>query len=131
MERDAPDRFTTNMGKVHRRGKMFLDYLRNGRNATFIAPYSPRARPNAPIAVPITWEELARGVDPAAFTARTVPRRLGELAEDPWKRINDVDQAITAAAWRALGGKPGGTATRAKPRRAAPATHRTRTRRAA
>jgi len=132
LERDEPDRYTTNMGKVHRRGKIFLDYLRNGRNATFIAPYSVRARPNAPVAVPITWEELAAGVDPAAFTTRTVPKRLGELKEDPWRGINETQQSITAAAWRALGGKPGEAAQTAKSARARRASaSRTRTRRAA
>jgi bifunctional non-homologous end joining protein LigD len=135
MERDEPDRYTTNMGKVHRRGKIFLDYLRNGRNATFIAPYSVRARPNAPVAVPITWEELAAGVDPMAFTARTVPKRLGELKEDPWRRIGEIQQSITAAAWRALVGKPGEAAQAATPAKAARARRvsasRTRTRRAA
>jgi bifunctional non-homologous end joining protein LigD len=106
MEGDEPGRYTTNMGKAHRRGKVFLDYLRNGRGATFVAPYSPRARPGAPVAVPISWEELARGVDPAAFTTRTVPPRLGKLGADPWRRLGEVRQSITAAAWRAVGGKP-------------------------
>jgi bifunctional non-homologous end joining protein LigD len=106
MERDEPESYTTNMGKVHRRGKVFLDYLRNGRNATFVAPYSVRARPGAPVAVPITWEELAHGIDPTAFNTRTVPKRLGELREDPWRDINEIQQSITAAAWRAVGGKP-------------------------
>jgi bifunctional non-homologous end joining protein LigD len=96
MERDEPDRYTTNMGKVHRRGRIFLDYLRNGRNATFIAPYSPRARPTAPVAVPIGWEELARGVDPLTFTTRTVPKRLAKLGPDgdPWRRIFEVKQRV-------------------------------------
>ena len=129
MERDEPARYTTNMGKAHRRGKVFLDYLRNGRNATFIAPYSPRARPGAPVAVPISWEELARGVVPAELTTRTVPRRLGELAEDPWRGIGEVSQAITAEAWRAIGGKPTPPPHRA--RRTARGADRTRGRRAA
>lgn len=106
MEADAPDRFTTNMAKARRKDKIFLDYLRNGRGATFIAPYSPRARAGAPVAVPITWEELAAGVDPAAFTTATVPRRLGALAVDPWRELPKVKQSITARAWRAVGGKP-------------------------
>ncbi|HEU0035451.1 MAG TPA: non-homologous end-joining DNA ligase [Kofleriaceae bacterium] len=106
MERDAPQLYTSNMGKVHRRGKIFVDYLRNQRNATFIAPYSPRARDGAPVAVPITWEELAHGVDPLAFNTATVPRRLANLESDPWKGINDIKQAITAATWKAVGGKP-------------------------
>ena len=87
-------------------GKIFLDYLRNGRNATFIAPYSMRARDGAPVAVPITWEELAHGVDPLAFNTGSVPRRLAALREDPWKDIYKIKQSITAAAWKAVGGKP-------------------------
>ena len=106
MERDDPAAYTSNMAKKARRGKIFVDYLRNGRNATFIAPYSPRARDGAPVAVPITWEELAHGVDPAAFTTRTVPRRLASLEHDPWKAIHDLKQSITAATWKAVGGKP-------------------------
>jgi bifunctional non-homologous end joining protein LigD len=106
MERDEPALYTTNMTKVRRKGKVFLDYLRNGRGATFIAPYSPRARPGAPVAVPLSWQELAGGVDPAAFTTATVPRRLATLREDPWKAITHVKQSITASAWRAVGGNP-------------------------
>ena len=105
MERDAPDRFTTNMAKRARKGKIFLDYLRNGRNATFIAPYSPRAREGAPVAVPITWEELAEGVQPLSFTTETVPKRLAKLAADPWADITTTKQSITAAMWKALGQK--------------------------
>lgn len=106
MERDEPHLYTTNMAKRARKGKIFLDYLRNGRNATFIAPYSPRARDHAPVAVPITWEELAHGVEPLAFTTATVPRRLAGLAADPWKDISKVKQGVTAATWKKLGGKP-------------------------
>lgn len=105
MERDEPALYTTNMAKAQRRGKIFLDYLRNGRGATFIAPYSPRARAGAPVAVPISWEELAHGVDPATFTTATVPRRLATLREDPWKSMTELKQSITASARRAFGGK--------------------------
>ena len=105
LEHDEPDKFTTNMAKKARKGRIFLDYLRNGRGATFIAPYSPRARPGAPVAVPITWETLAHGVDPATFTMQTVPRHLAEVAEDPWNDMFTVKQSITAAMWRALGRK--------------------------
>jgi len=106
LERDAPTLYTTNMAKARRKDKIFLDYLRNGRGATFIAPYSPRARPGAPVAVPISWEELAHGVDPATFTMATVPKRLASLRDDPWKQIGRVKQSITARTWRAVGGKP-------------------------
>ena len=97
MEQEDPAAYTTNMSKRARKGKVFLDYLRNGRGATFIAPYSPRARAGAPVAVPITWEELAHNVDPLAFTTATVPRRLGALKRDPWRDLLTTKQAITAA----------------------------------
>ncbi|HEU4613241.1 MAG TPA: non-homologous end-joining DNA ligase, partial [Kofleriaceae bacterium] len=106
MAEDEPTLYTSNMAKSARRGRIFVDYLRNGRNATFIAPYSPRARAHAPVATPITWEELAAGVDPASFTTQTVPARLANLKRDPWHGIEKLDQAITAAMWRAVGGKP-------------------------
>jgi bifunctional non-homologous end joining protein LigD len=102
VERDAPDRFTTNMAKVHRRRKIFLDYLRNGRNATFIAPYSPRARDGAPVAMPIEWEQLAEGVDPKQFTTATVPAYLAGRERDPWADFATSARAITAAARRAV-----------------------------
>jgi bifunctional non-homologous end joining protein LigD len=102
FEATAPERFTTNMAKRARKGRIFLDYLRNGRNATFIAPYSPRARDGATVAVPITWEELAAGVDPLAFTTLTVPKRLANLEADPWKDFFKVKPAITAAMWKKL-----------------------------
>jgi bifunctional non-homologous end joining protein LigD len=106
MAAEEPKLYTSNMAKSARRGRIFVDYLRNGRNATFITPYSPRARENATVATPITWEELAHGVDPQAFTTQTIPQRLAKLKKDPWAGIDDVDQAITAATWRAVGGKP-------------------------
>jgi bifunctional non-homologous end joining protein LigD len=106
LAREDPKSYTTNMGKTHRRGKIFLDYLRNGRTATFVAPYSPRARSGAPVATPITWEELARGVDPAAFTIETVPPRLAQLKTDPWHGIDKAARAITARVWKAVGGGP-------------------------
>ena len=105
IARHEPALYTTNMAKAARKGKIFLDYLRNGRGATFIAPYSPRARPGAPVAVPISWEELAHGVDPATFTTATVPRRLVMQPDDPWAAMTGLRQSITAGAWRAVGGK--------------------------
>jgi bifunctional non-homologous end joining protein LigD len=101
MVKDDPSAYTTNMSKAARRGKIFIDFLRNGRNATFIAPYSPRARVGAPVAVPISWEELAGGIDPAKLTIRTVPPRLAKV-RDPWRDISTVKQSITAAQLRAL-----------------------------
>jgi bifunctional non-homologous end joining protein LigD len=103
MATAEPRRYTTNPLKARRKGKIFLDYLRNARGATFIAPYSPRSRPGAPVATPIAWDELEAGVDPASFTIETVPRRLGKLVEDPWAEIGETRQSITAQARRKVG----------------------------
>jgi bifunctional non-homologous end joining protein LigD len=94
LEEAEPKLYTSNIAKSARRGKIFVDYLRNGRNATFICAYSPRARENAPVSTPITWEELAKGVDPQSFTVQTVPQRLAKLKKDPWQGIYDVKQTL-------------------------------------
>jgi bifunctional non-homologous end joining protein LigD len=85
MAKEHPDRYLTKMSKSLRKGKIFLDYLRNGRGATAIAPYSTRARAGATVATPITWDELAAGVLPSDFTIRSMADRISELEEDPWK----------------------------------------------
>jgi bifunctional non-homologous end joining protein LigD len=103
LERDQPRAYVSTMTKQARTGKIYVDYLRNGRGATFIAPYSPRAREGAPIATPITWDELASGIKPAAFTLRTLPARLDALGDrDPWQGYGATRQSITAAARKAV-----------------------------
>lgn len=96
LAHDAPDRFVATMSKAKRKGKIFIDYLRNGRGATFISPYSTRARPGAPVALPVEWDDLA-AVRPAAFTLQTVLEHIATRPRDPWERINEVKQALTAA----------------------------------
>jgi len=100
MARRQPTNFTTKLAKAHRKGRIFIDYLRNGRGATFVAPYSPRARPGAPIAVPITWEELAGGLTPDRFTIKTMPARL--VDKDPWAAYGKTKQSVTARAKKAV-----------------------------
>jgi bifunctional non-homologous end joining protein LigD len=92
----SPERFTSNMSKAQRKGRIFIDYLRNGRGATAIAPYSTRARPGATVATPVGWDELMSGVDPTSFTVRTIPMRLDALKADPWAGY-DTKTPISAA----------------------------------
>jgi bifunctional non-homologous end joining protein LigD len=70
--------------KARRHGKILIDYLRNQRGMTAVAPYSTRARPGAPVSMPLGWDELAPEIGPAYFTVRNAPTRLSSLAADPW-----------------------------------------------
>ena len=91
----APDRYVASAPKHLRAGRIFIDYLRNGRSATSIASYSLRARPGAPVAAPLSWDEL----DPrhaVAFDIDTMPERLRRIASDPWEGIDEVRQALPA-----------------------------------
>jgi len=97
-----PKSFVATSSKRARRGKIFVDYLRNGRGATFIAPYSTRARSGAPIATPLDWSELDDELDPLRFDVHSVPKRLIALERDPWARLPKLQQRIAPAVVRAL-----------------------------
>lgn len=84
MAADAPARFVSTISKAKRQGKILVDYLRNQRGATAVAAYSTRARPGAPVSMPVAWDELNAGVGSAYFTVLNAPTRLSALRADPW-----------------------------------------------
>jgi bifunctional non-homologous end joining protein LigD len=91
-----PLEFVATATKRFRRGKIYVDYLRNGRGATAVASYSLRSRPGAPVAVPLRWEELGKVKSGNAFDLRSVPKRLARLKKDPWDGIDKVRQDLAS-----------------------------------
>jgi bifunctional non-homologous end joining protein LigD len=96
-------RYVANMSKAKRTGRIFLDYLRNGRGATAIAPYSTRAKPGAPVSVPLSWKELTPAIRSNEFTVRNLRDRLRSLKRDPWATISETRQSLTNAVRKKLG----------------------------
>jgi bifunctional non-homologous end joining protein LigD len=95
MVRDEPRRFVASMSKVKRTGKIFIDYLRNDAEATAIAAYSPRARPGAPVALPIEWDELdADAAQAPRFGVREVPKLIAKRKRDPWAGFEDARRSL-------------------------------------
>jgi bifunctional non-homologous end joining protein LigD len=94
MNADAPQRYVAKITKSLRRGKIFVDYLRNSLEQTAVAAYSTRARTGAPVSVPVTWEELSRTTGGNQYTVLNISKRLGSLKQDPWKDIARVKQKL-------------------------------------
>jgi bifunctional non-homologous end joining protein LigD len=99
----APDRFVATMSKRARRGKIFVDYLRNAQGATAVLPYSPRARKGITVAMPVAWTDLAK-IDPEDFDITTVPRLLEGRKVDPWADLLETKQTLSKAVLKALSG---------------------------
>ncbi len=94
MAADEPARYTANPIKSRRHGRVFIDYLRNSREATAIVPYSSRARAGAPVAMPLRWAELGTLTSAHQYTVRNAMQRIGRLRRDPWAGIGGVKQAL-------------------------------------
>lgn len=108
LARDEPEVFTANMARAQRRGKVFVDYLRNVRGANAVGAFSTRAREGAPVSVPVHWDELDRLSGPADFTVAEVPLRVLEqgkgLAASPWADYGSVKQRVPESLTRDLAG---------------------------
>ena len=95
MANENPDQYLLNMSKKLRRGRIFLDYLRNDRLATAVAVLSPRAREGATVSMPLTWAQLRGDLDPKRFTVRTVPSLL--VSTKAWDGYDDAASSIKSA----------------------------------
>jgi bifunctional non-homologous end joining protein LigD len=95
MAADAPQLYLVNMAKRLRQGHIYLDYLRNDRLATAVAPLSPRARPGATASMPLTWKQVKSDLDPRRFTIRTVPGLLSK--SDAWTDYGDAERPLAEA----------------------------------
>ena len=95
MAADSPEHYLLNMSKKQREGKIFLDYLRNDRTSTAVAPLSPRARDGAPVSMPMTWAQVRSDLDPMKYTLRTVPSLLTRTKA--WADYDRAARSIKAA----------------------------------
>jgi bifunctional non-homologous end joining protein LigD len=95
MAADSPDRYLVNMAKAKRAGKIFLDYLRNDRMSTAVAPLSPRARPGATVSMPLTWGQVRAGLDPKKYTVRSAPTLIGK--SDAWEGYFESERPLADA----------------------------------
>jgi bifunctional non-homologous end joining protein LigD len=91
MAADSPQRYVGKMTKALRKGKIFIDYFRNSREATSVAAYSTRSRPGAPISVPLSWEQLARVKTANQFTVLNLKK---SIRQDAWRDIGKVRQRL-------------------------------------
>jgi bifunctional non-homologous end joining protein LigD len=101
MAGDSPERYLLNMSKKQRAGRIFLDYLRNDRMATAVAPLSPRMRPGAPVSMPLPWSQVRAGLKPQRYTIATAPALL--TRSRPWRDYGDAERPLAAAIKKLIG----------------------------
>jgi bifunctional non-homologous end joining protein LigD len=97
MTAEQPSRYVAKITKSLRKGKIFVDYLRNSLEQTSVSAYSTRAREGAPVSVPVTWQELGRTTSAHQFTALNLMKRLDRLKQDPWEGIGRLRQRLPDA----------------------------------
>jgi bifunctional non-homologous end joining protein LigD len=103
MAEDSPDRYLVNMSKKLRTGRIFLDYLRNDRMSTAVAPFSPRMRELPTVSMPLTWSQVKAGLDPTRYTMRTLPAMLSKLRA--WSDYCEAEVPLEPAMRKLVGGK--------------------------
>jgi bifunctional non-homologous end joining protein LigD len=100
LEKEAPDLYVASVPKARRRGRILIDWLRNGLGSTAVASFSPRARPHGTVAMPLHWREVTAKLDPQKFTLRTVPALVAKRKTDPWEGFDTLDQTLPAETGR-------------------------------
>ncbi len=100
MAKDRPDTYVATAAKRARGGRIFIDYLRNGRGATAVAPYSTRSHPQATVSTPIDWDEISEGLKADHYTVDNIGHRLRFLKRDPWDGFFKLRQRVPTRAVR-------------------------------
>jgi bifunctional non-homologous end joining protein LigD len=100
MAKDHPDKYVATAAKRARGGRIFIDYLRNGRGATAVAPYSTRGHPQASVSTPIDWDEISEGLKADHYTVDNIGHRLRFLKRDPWEGFFKIRQRVPAGTGR-------------------------------
>ncbi len=105
MAQDSPDKYLINMSKKLRNGKIFLDYLRNDRMSTAVAPFSPRAREGATVSMPLNWSQVKSGLDPTRYTMRSIIAMLKK--HSAWEDYCDSERPLEPAIRKLVNGSSG------------------------